>query len=296
LFFNGPFLSGDQISALAACMFPKSFPAGAVVIREGEEGNELYIIESGSLEVFNETVSGRRMGRGALFGELALLYNCKRTASVRVLSKDELNVNGVNGSEGAHLWVLKRTAFQAVMVEHGLRKRSQVLNFLKTVKLFSDLSEESLSKVVDVSSEREYAAGEYIVREGAKGDTFFVIQDGGLSVLFVVQLTSNPSPLILTDVRVTQKKNGEADEIFLRKLGKGDYFGEKALTTTSSPTHPGSITAAERGAALRTANVIAEPATDGLKGVTCLVIDREAFHQLIKNKVHEFGHTTGESG
>lgn len=161
-------------------MYPVSFPAGALVIKEGDAGNVLYIIESGTLEVFNETVSGRRLGRGALFGELALLYNCTRTASVRVFSKEQLQADGVQDSEGAHLWALERTAFQTVMIERGLRKRSQVFNFLKGVKLFSDLSEELLSKVVDVSVEKEYAAGEYIVREGARGDTFFVIQEGGL--------------------------------------------------------------------------------------------------------------------
>lgn len=171
--------SGGQISALTACMYPVSFPAGAQVIREGDAGNVLYIIESGTLEVFNETVSGRRLGRGALFGELALLYNCTRTASVRVLSKEQLESEGIVGPEGAHLWALERTAFQTVMIERGLRKRSQVFNFLKSVKLFSGLSEEALSKVVDVSVEREYIPGDYIVREGARGDTFFVIQDGG---------------------------------------------------------------------------------------------------------------------
>ena len=77
--------------------------------------------------------------------------------------------------------------------------------------------------------------------------------------------------------------------MFLRRLGKGDFFGEKALTA-AGPAPSSAITAAERGAALRTANVIAE----GPPGVTCLVIDRDAFHQLISNKVQEFGqHVTG---
>lgn len=158
-------------------MYPVSFPAGALVIREGDAGHVLYIVESGALEVFNETVSGRRLGRGALFGELALLYNCTRTASVRVVSQEVED----HGHGGAHLWALERAAFQAVMVERGLRRRSLVFNFLRSVRLFSGLSEETLSKVVDVCVEREYTAGDYIVREGARGDTFFVIQEGGTS-------------------------------------------------------------------------------------------------------------------
>lgn len=172
-------------------MYPVSFPAGSVVIQEGDAGNVLYIVESGTVEVYNETVRGRRLGPGSLFGELALLYNCTRTASVRVLSHEQLQNEGQDGSKGAQLWALERNAFQTVMIESGLRKRSQVLNFLKSVKLFSELSDESLSKVVDVSVAKEYPAGEYIVREGARGDTFFVIQDGGQyfppKVIFVTQ-------------------------------------------------------------------------------------------------------------
>lgn len=159
-------------------MYPVSFPAGSVVIQEGDAGNVLYIVESGAVEVYNDAVQ-RRLGPGSLFGELALLYNCTRTASVRVLTHKQLQEEGQDGSKGAQLWALERNAFQTVMIESGLRKRSQVLNFLKSVKLFSELSEESLSKVVEVSVAKEYPAGEYIVREGARGDTFFVIQDGG---------------------------------------------------------------------------------------------------------------------
>ena len=159
-------------------MYPVSFPAGSVVIQEGDAGNVLYIVESGAVEVYNDAVQ-RRLGPGSLFGELALLYNCTRTASVRVLTHKQLQEEGQDGSKGAQLWALERNAFQTVMIESGLRKRSQVLNFFKSVKLFSELSEESLSKVVEVSVAKEYPAGEYIVREGARGDTFFVIQDGG---------------------------------------------------------------------------------------------------------------------
>lgn len=166
-------------------MFPVIHPPGETVIKEGEDGNQLYIIESGLLEVFNETVRGRKLARGALFGELALLYNCKRTASVRVCSKEDLLANGYDGS-GAHLWVLERTAFQMVMVERGTRKRSQIFKFLKSVKLFSDLSEESLSKVVDVTEEKDYLPGDYIIREGARGDTFFVIQRGGKLIVIII--------------------------------------------------------------------------------------------------------------
>ena len=177
------------------------------VIREGDAGNVLYIIESGTLEVFNETVSGRRLGRGALFGELLFFTTARERHPSASFRKNNCKQRGINGPEGAHLWALERTAFQTVMIERGLRKRSQVLNFLKSVRLFSGLSEESLSKVVDVSVEKEYGAGEYIVREGARGDTFFVIQEGGL-FRRLIRALSNPLSclMILTIVRCPRHK------------------------------------------------------------------------------------------
>lgn len=269
---------------MIACMSPVIFPAGSMIIKQGDQGNVLYIVECGILEVFNEAVSGRRLGKGALFGELALLYNCTRTASVRVLSTDQLAREGIYGNGDAHLWALERTAFQTVMVERGLRKRSQVFNFLRSVKLFADLDEEALSKVVDVSAEREYAPGDYIVREGARGDTFFVIQSGGVRV---TKNSPEPSKLhqqLTGQASVTSSNNTPSSEIFLRRLGRGEYFGEKALTATTPSKSPLS---ASEGTALRTANVIAEEGPEG-SGVTCLVIDRETFHQLIQNKVQGF--------
>ena len=62
---------------------------------------------------------------------------------------------------------------------------------------------------VCVSPQDFYAEGEYIIHQGGLGDTFFIINVG--------------------TVRVTQRAEGKSQEITLRTLGRGDYFGEKAL-------------------------------------------------------------------
>lgn len=239
------------------------------MIQEGEPGNVLYIIQTGFLVVYNETVSGRKLGKGALFGELALLYNCTRTASVRVMTEDEQNSEGVSEPlTEARLWALERAAFQSAMVESGLQQRSRLTEFLRSVKLFSEWSEDLLSKVADVIEKREYNPGDYIVRQGARGDTFFVIQEG--------------------DVRVTKNVESGGEE-FIRKLGKGDFFGEKALTASARSPTGQAMGIGDRSTDLRTANVIAEDNKSN-RGVSCLVIDRDAFNQLISNRVSPFEH------
>ncbi|XP_031660791.1 cGMP-dependent protein kinase 1 isoform X6 [Oncorhynchus kisutch] len=137
------------------------------------------------------------------------------------------------------LWAIDRQCFQTIMMRTGLIKHAEYMEFLKSVPTFQGLSEEILSKLADVMEETHYGDGEYIVRQGARGDTFFIISKG--------------------KVNVTREDLPNDMPVYLRALGKGDWFGEKAL----------------QGEDIRTANVIAADA------VTCLVIDRDSFKHLI---------------
>ena len=54
-----------------------------------------------------------------------------------------------------------------------------------------------------------YSNGEYIIRQGARGDTFYIISKG--------------------KVKVTKKNSKGAEDQIIRFLQKGEFFGEKAL-------------------------------------------------------------------
>ncbi|TPP67702.1 cGMP-dependent protein kinase isozyme 1 [Fasciola gigantica] len=76
-------LDAVQLQEMVSCMYEQIIPAGCFIIREGDDGEHLYVGAEGEYEV---TKGGKRlctMNSGRCFGELALLYNCKRTASVR---------------------------------------------------------------------------------------------------------------------------------------------------------------------------------------------------------------------
>jgi len=69
---------------------PMRFGAGEVIVREGEIGGRFYVITAGEVEV-TQDVDGvpqpiRRLGPGAHFGELALLGDRHRTATVRAIT------------------------------------------------------------------------------------------------------------------------------------------------------------------------------------------------------------------
>uniref|UniRef100_A0A914KGY6 cGMP-dependent protein kinase n=2 Tax=Meloidogyne incognita TaxID=6306 RepID=A0A914KGY6_MELIC len=203
-------LAKEQVIELVECMFEMRARAGQWVIQEGEPGDRLFVVAEGELQVSREGQALGKIGQGVVMGELAILYNCTRTASVQAISD-------------VILFCLDRAVFQMITMRLGMERHAQLMNFLRKVSIFQNLNEDRISKMADVMDQDYYAAGHYIIREGEKGDTFFVINNG--------------------QVRVTQSIEGEQDPHEIRILKQGDFFGEKALL----------------GEEVRTANVIAMP-------------------------------------
>ncbi|XP_064457527.1 cGMP-dependent protein kinase, isozyme 1-like isoform X2 [Ornithodoros turicata] len=190
-------LDSSQLREIVDCMYPQLLEAGTLVIREGDVGSHLYVSAEGELEVEKEERVLGRMGPGKAFGELAILYNCTRTASVKAVTT-------------AKVWVLDRRVFQAIMMKTGLQRQEENIQFLRSVPLLQTLSNEILAKMSDVLEVDFYPPGVYIIRQGTSGDTFFIISHGNVKVT----------------KRVPGCPNREEE---IRTLGRGDYFGEQAL-------------------------------------------------------------------
>lgn len=223
-------LEMTQIREIVDCMYPVQYGAGSLIIKEGDVGSIVYVMEEGRVEVSREGKYLSTLSGAKVLGELAILYHCQRTATI-------------TAATDCKLWAVERQCFQTIMMRTGLIRQAEYSDFLKSVPIFKNLPEDTLCKISDVLEECYYQKGDYIIRQGARGDTFFIISKG--------------------QVRVTIRQPEHQDEKFIRTLGKGDFFGEKAL----------------QGDDLRTANIIC----DSQEGVTCLVIDRDTFNQLIAN-------------
>ncbi|XP_046994018.1 cGMP-dependent protein kinase, isozyme 1 isoform X2 [Schistocerca americana] len=189
-------LDSSQVREIVDSMYPLEYGKGSFVIREGEAGSHLYVSAEGEFEVIKEDKVLGRMGPGKAFGELAILYNCTRTASIKVVND-------------AKVWVLDRRVFQQIMMRTGLQRLEDNINFLRSVPLLRNLSNDVLAKIADVLEVEFYPAGAHIIRQGASGDTFFIISGGC--------------------VKVTQRLAGRREDEEIRTLERGDYFGEQAL-------------------------------------------------------------------
>lgn len=75
-------LPGGSIEHLAARLVPLRVEAGTVIVREGDAGDRFYIVADGELEVAQEGARISELGPGGYFGEIALLRDTTRTATV----------------------------------------------------------------------------------------------------------------------------------------------------------------------------------------------------------------------
>jgi AAA family ATP:ADP antiporter len=83
-------LSGEQIKPIAEMFEEEMLPAGEVVFRKGDPSEYLYVILSGKVSVFVDDREVATLGAGEYFGDMALLDDEPRSATITLLQDTEL--------------------------------------------------------------------------------------------------------------------------------------------------------------------------------------------------------------
>ena len=107
-------------------------------------------------------------GSGAAFGELALMYNAPRAATVRA-------------STDVKVWALDQTVFRSIVVGSSAKRMDAQINFLKEVKVLNNLTEKERREVADALTRKSFNTGQVIVRQGDRGNDFYIIEGTKLS-------------------------------------------------------------------------------------------------------------------
>eukprot|EP00746_Dinoflagellata_sp_MGD_P164050 gnl/MRDRNA2_/MRDRNA2_92467_c0_seq1.p1 gnl/MRDRNA2_/MRDRNA2_92467_c0~~gnl/MRDRNA2_/MRDRNA2_92467_c0_seq1.p1 ORF type:complete len:344 (-),score=104.20 gnl/MRDRNA2_/MRDRNA2_92467_c0_seq1:59-1090(-) len=192
-------LDEKDLQVVISAFKEEKLAAGKEVITQyDEDADRLYLIEKGDLKVYKkESKTASHPGKhvftykgSGVFGELAMLYNCPRAATI--IAEGEVVV-----------WTIDRETFTHLVKDAAARKRELHKSFLESVELLKPLDEQERSVICDALKVTRVKAGDTIIKQGDAGDAFYILEEGS----------------------AVAKKDGAEVMQYKPK----DYFGELAL-------------------------------------------------------------------
>ncbi|KAI3326700.1 camp-dependent protein kinase regulatory subunit [Xylariaceae sp. AK1471] len=199
-------LDDEQTAQILGALQEKPIPAKDIkVVTQGDAGDYFYVVEKGSFDVYVNDAGalqpgldgmGKKVGSvqaGGSFGELALMYNAPRAATV------------VSAEPTCTLWALDRVTFRRILMESTFARRRLYEKFLEEVPLLSSLTPYERSKIADALETQKYPAGTAIIKQGDIGQAFYLVESGEADAY----------------------KDGQSQSV--KHYQKGDFFGELAL-------------------------------------------------------------------
>ena len=201
------FMPDDVRQLVEDSFVPASFPFGSVIVKEGDPADAFYVLVSGTARAVKTGEHGEEvplnvMGPGDGFGEVALLEDTTRTATVRASGEVEA-------------LKLARSAFDALVVRNPeIRdalemhaRQHHLRDFFRLNSAFARLPREALAALLAELQPVSTAGGEAVVHQGEPAGPMYVVREGKL--------------------RAFREEDGRRDDIgYLRK---GDFFGERSL-------------------------------------------------------------------
>jgi CRP-like cAMP-binding protein len=197
-------VTDEELDNIANHLKQERFPAGEVIIREGEVGDKFYILERGKATVWrldeNQVESKiDEKGPGQYFGEVALVSSAPRNATVRA----ETPVSTLTLDYSDFNECVRQYINLASQVDENVKYSW----LLRGMPIFDELSSQKLDQLATWLEPEPLEAGAVLFQEGDLADKFYIVESG--------------------EVVISRLVDGEHVEISRRE--PGEYFGEIAL-------------------------------------------------------------------
>lgn len=181
----------DLYNQTAIINHVKHFSMGPkeLIFAENDPGVNFFCIAKGRVEVL---CNGERivLGPGSGFGELALLDDRPRRATIKTIDQ-------------CSLWGLDRETFNSALTKLSQSNYEENKTFLNTIPILNPLTSDQKELILSALITQMWNCGQNIIKEGEIGDMLYIIKEG-----YVICYEN---------------------KIEKRLLTKGDYFGEQAL-------------------------------------------------------------------
>lgn len=171
----------DKKAVLNAILGVKK-AAGNVIIKEGDDGDNFYLVEAGELTCSKflkpedkEETYLKTYVPGESFGELALLYNAPRAATI--IAKTD-----------CELWSLERMTFNSIIKTAVQKKREKYDEFLENVEILKMMEKSERDKLADAFKEEWFEIEDFIIKQGDVDDnsSFYMIIEGNCNATMVI--------------------------------------------------------------------------------------------------------------
>lgn len=134
VFYN---LNEAELENIVKKMFYCEVPQNSHIFSQGDNATSFFILERGAMEVQVNEKTKRELKAGDGFGELALLYNAPRSATVKAL-------------EPCHLWGIDRNTFRRAVEEMITKEYEENRKFMEVVRFFHNLTNEQKDAIAAV--------------------------------------------------------------------------------------------------------------------------------------------------
>lgn len=190
-------------------MHMRSMLPEEAIISEGDVGDSMFIISSGRVKITKTAETGveivlAHLGDGAFFGEMALISQSPRSASV--IAEEETVLFEVSRAVLAD--VVKSFPSVEGIIMRFYRQRL-LSNLMATSSVFRPLDANQRKSLIEKFKSREVPANEKLLEEGSPGDGLYLLLAG--------------------KAEVSKKTDGK--RVVLAHLKEGDVFGERSLLT-----------------------------------------------------------------